>query len=120
MRVKIAVTDDGTNIIVSIDATSQYNLSEIASAIGDQLADFTAEVSTTDGSGTYQANVTTDDTGPTTTNVAGGVASTGGLTKDAVIEIAGLSGAEVFNPQVWNEPQRADQPGQLWYPMPRA
>ena len=94
---EIAVTDDGTNIIVSIDATSQYNLSEIASAIGDQLADFTAEVSTTDGSGTYQANVTTDDTGPTTTNVAGGVASTGGLTKDAVIEIAGLSGAEVFN-----------------------
>ncbi|NOZ38711.1 MAG: flagellin [Planctomycetes bacterium] len=94
---QIAVADDGTNITVSIDATSQYQLADIATAIGDQLGDFTAELTSTAGSGTYEADVTTDDTGPSTSNIAGGIASSGGLNKDAVIEIAGLSGAEVFN-----------------------
>jgi flagellin len=93
----ISVTDNGTQIIVSVDNTSSYNLSDIAAAITTQLADYKAEVSTSAGSGTFDANNANDNTAPTLSNVANGVNSSGGLTKDAVIEIAGLTGAEVFN-----------------------
>lgn len=93
---EIAVTDDGAGIVVSIDGTSEYSLQDIADAISDNLDGYTAEVSG-DGSGTYDANNGDDNTGPTLSNVAGGINADGGLSRDAVIEVAGLNGAEVFN-----------------------
>lgn len=92
----ISVTDDGAGIVVSIDGTSEYSLQDIADAISDNLDSYTAEV-TGDGSGTYDADNGDDNTGPTLSNVAGGINADGGLSRDAVIEVAGLNGAEVFN-----------------------
>lgn len=93
---EISVVDSGTGITVSIDGTSEYSLQDIADAISDNLDGYTAEV-TGDGSGTYDADNGDDNTGPTLSNVAGGINASGGLSRDAVIEVAGLNGAEVFN-----------------------
>ena len=93
----ISVADDGTTITVAIDNTSAYQLTDIADAISTQLSDFRAELTATAGSGIYEVDNANENTGPTLTNVAGGITSSGGLSADAVIELAGSNGAEVFN-----------------------
>ncbi len=72
----IVISDDGTNIVVAIDNHSKYNLSAIAQAINTGLANFNAEVSG-NGSGTYEADKPNDNITPETTNVIGGLDSTG-------------------------------------------
>lgn len=93
----ISVTDDLTTITVAIDNTSAYQLTDIADAISTQLSDYRAEVTTSNGSGIYEVDNANENTGPTSTNVAGGITSSGGLNKDAVIELGGAFGNEVFS-----------------------
>lgn len=99
----ITVTrDSGTGAInVSLNNTSAYNIADIASAITSQLDGFTASVTTTDGSGTFDLSDPQDGGGVGQQAVAaaltGGQATTGGLAADAVIELAGSLGSEVFN-----------------------
>ena len=92
----IDVTVTGANINVSIDSTSSYNIADIATAIND-LTDYSASVTTTNGSGTFENDVVNDSTAPTIANLAGGQASSGGLSADVVLELAGLTGAEVLS-----------------------
>jgi flagellin-like hook-associated protein FlgL len=94
----IAVTKTGSNIAISIDSTSSYSLSAITSAINSQLTDYTATLEpTSNGSGTFEQDVVTNNTAPVVVNLAGGLAPTGGVTRDAVIELAGQFGSEVLN-----------------------
>ncbi|MEM9185029.1 MAG: flagellin [Planctomycetota bacterium] len=94
----IGVTVTGTDITVSVDATSSYNLSDIVSAISAQSG-YTATLTGTAGSGTFDANDANDNSSPVSTNLTGGVDASGGLVRDAVIELAGALGSEVFNLQ---------------------
>ncbi|TWT99359.1 B-type flagellin [Botrimarina colliarenosi] len=93
----IGVTiDSDNNITVTVDDTSTYNIADIATAITNKSG-YTASVTTAEGSGTFSAANLSDDTTPTVEDLAGGQAKTGGLLKDAVIQLAGSAGSEVFN-----------------------
>ena len=93
---EIDVTVVDGDITVSVDSSSQYNIADIVSAIND-LADYNASLTTSNGSGTYDANDSNDNTAPVTADLTGGQAASGGIAVDAVIELAGINGAEVFN-----------------------
>ncbi|MGL4512126.1 MAG: flagellin [Lacipirellulaceae bacterium] len=101
----IAVTKTGSNIAISVDATSSYSLADIRSAINSQLQDYTATLTagvdggglSTPGSGTFEQDVANNNTAPVIVNLAGGLAATGGVARDAVIELAGQFGSEVLN-----------------------
>ena len=92
----ITVTENDGDITVSVDSTSTYNLTTIRDAINTQLTGYTATLAGT-GSGTFDGNNVNDSTAPTVVNLAGGLAPTGGLAADEVIQIAGALGSEVFN-----------------------
>ncbi|MEM6329255.1 MAG: flagellin [Planctomycetota bacterium] len=94
----IDVSVSGTDITVSVDSTSTYNLADIVSAINSESG-YTATLTGTAGSGTFDANDANDNTSPVSTNLTGGVDASGGLARDAVIELAGELGSEVFNLQ---------------------
>lgn len=84
------------NITISVDSTSRYSNAQIVSAI-NKLDGYSAEVTTAEGSGFFDANDVTESTAPTFTALSGGVARTGGLAADAVVQITGTQGSEVFN-----------------------
>jgi flagellin len=84
------------NITISVDATSSYSTAQIISAIND-LDGYSAELTTDEGSGFFDANDITESTAPTFTALTGGVARTGGLAADAVVQLTGTQGSEVFN-----------------------
>jgi flagellin len=87
------------NITISIDATSSYDLDDIVDAIND-LEGYSAELDPdSDGTGTFDANNVNDSTAPVIANLTGGLARTGGLATDAVIQLSGALGSEVFNLQ---------------------
>jgi flagellin len=90
-----SVNDDG-NITISVDATSSYSMAQIVSAIND-IEGYSAELTTDEGSGFFDANDITESTAPTFTALTGGVARTGGLAADAVVQLTGTQGSEVFN-----------------------
>lgn len=92
----IGVTVDNGNITVSLDSTSQYNLSDIAAAISN-VSGYTASLTTTNGSGTFDANDATDNAAPVLVDLSGGMAPSGGLAADAVVQLSGTIGSEVFN-----------------------
>lgn len=92
----IDVTVANGDITVSVDSSSSYSLADIAAAIND-LTNYNASVTTSNGSGTYDANDADDDTIPVVGALTGGQAASGGISTDAVIELAGINGSEVFN-----------------------
>lgn len=87
----VTATLVGDNIEVRLNGTVSY--SAIASAING-VDGFSASVTASSGDANY---VTDDDTEPTDTPLTGGIDGSGGLAQDAVFELAGLTGAEVFN-----------------------
>jgi flagellin-like hook-associated protein FlgL len=93
--ISAAVDDDG-NITISVDATSSYSMAQIVSAIND-IEGYSAELTSDEGSGFFDANDITESTAPTFTALTGGVARTGGLAADAVVQLTGTQGSEVFN-----------------------
>jgi flagellin len=84
------------NITISVDAISSYSMAQVVSAI-NKLDGYSAELTTDEGSGFFDANDVTESTAPTFTALTGGVARTGGLAADAVVQITGTQGSEVFN-----------------------
>jgi len=86
------------DITVSVDSSTSYSIADISAAIND-LADFNASVSTSNGSGTFDNNDVNDNTTPVTSDLTGGQAASGGIAADAVIELAGINGSEVFSLQ---------------------
>jgi flagellin len=94
----ITVTETDGDITISVDSTSSYNLTAIRDAINSQLDGYTAALDPdNDGSGTFDGNNVSDNTAPVVTNLAGGLAPTGGIAADAVIQLTGALGSEVFN-----------------------
>ncbi|MEN1678686.1 MAG: flagellin [Planctomycetota bacterium] len=90
--------DGSNNLTVTVNNAASYNIADIASAINSQSG-YTASVTQANGSGTFDASNSDDDTTAVTSALTGGAAATGGLAQDAVIELAGLLGSEVFNLQ---------------------
>lgn len=88
-----AVDDGSGNITVSVNDTSVTALTTITNAI-DGLAGYVATLDVTSGDGNYDASTQTE---PVVANTSGGVNPSGGISDDVVFELAGLSGAEVFN-----------------------
>jgi len=81
----------GGNIAVKVRGT--VTKQDIITAING-LTGYSAAATTTSGDANY---IQASDTPPGAATLAGGVAASGGLTQDAVIELAGKSGSEVFN-----------------------
>jgi flagellin len=88
-----AVDDGSGNITVTVNDTGVTDLDAVASAI-DNLADYSATLTTTTGDGNYNAAT---QTAPTVANTAGGVGASGGISNDLVFELAGADGGEVFS-----------------------
>jgi flagellin len=87
-------TDDGNgNITVLVNDTGVTALSAITSAI-DGLADYTATIDVGTGDGNYDAAT---QTAPVVANTSGGSDTTGGVSADVVLELAGATGAEVLS-----------------------
>jgi flagellin len=85
--------DVNGNIVVTVDDTVTTTLQAISDAI-DGLSDFSAELTVASGDGNYIGN---GQTPPAVQSLTGGVNGSGGLSEDAVIELSGADGAEVFN-----------------------
>ncbi|TWU65522.1 Flagellin [Crateriforma conspicua] len=86
-----ASLDDDGNIVVAVSSNGAVNVGTISAAI-DDLDGFSAEVTATDGDGSYDID---NDTAATTTDLSGGVFG-GGLNADLVVQLTGSLGAEVF------------------------
>lgn len=87
-------TDDGNgNITVLVNDTGTTALSAITSAL-DGLAGYNATINVGTGDGNYNAAT---QTAPVVANTAGGTATTGGISADVVLELAGATGAEVLS-----------------------
>src|SRR5205814_1778805 len=81
----------GGNILVKYKGTVSY--ASVTSAINN-LAGYSASITASSGS-TNQ--VVGTDANPGAANLAGGSDATGGLTQDAVFELSGLSGSQIFS-----------------------
>lgn len=86
-----AAFDGSDNIVVSINGTTTY--AAIAAAI-DGLAGYSAAVTASSGDQTYDSTL---DTPPAFATLGSGAAAAGGITQDAVFELAGKNGREVFS-----------------------
>jgi flagellin len=82
---------NGGNIEVRVKGT--VTKAQIVSAIND-LPGYSATTTTSSGDGNY---VQASDTPPGAATLAGGVAATGGLATDAVFQLSGSAGSEVFS-----------------------
>jgi flagellin len=93
----ITVTETDGDITISVDSTSTYTLAAIRDAINTQLEGYTAALPLTNtGSGTFDGNDVNNNTAPVTANLAGGLAPSGGLAADEVIELTGSLGSQVL------------------------
>lgn len=89
----VLVQTSGSNITVTVNDTSTYDISDLASQIQSQLSGYTVTQSATAGDNSFAAATDT----ATTTALAGGTADTGtGLGADLVLKLSGNKGAEVF------------------------
>lgn len=86
-----ASIDDDNNITINIDDNTDTSLADIIAAIENDLAGYSAELTTGDGDGIINVGVDTFDTEAITN------ANDGGITADVVFELGGESGSEVFN-----------------------
>jgi flagellin len=82
---------NGANIEVRVRGTVAY------SAIATQINGLAGYSATTTAAAGDQNYFDTSDTPPAATTLGGGVAGSGGLTQDAVIQLSGVSGSEVFS-----------------------
>ncbi|WP_168563738.1 flagellin N-terminal helical domain-containing protein [Crateriforma spongiae] len=87
----IASLDTDGNIVVAVSSNGPVNVGAISQAI-DDLEGFSAELTATDGDGSYDI---VNDTPATTTDLTGGVFG-GGLNADLVVQLTGSLGSEVF------------------------
>jgi flagellin len=88
-----ATVDASGNITVLINNAGTTDLDDVVQAI-DDLEDYSASINVASGDGNYIAST---QTAPTVANTAGGAASSGGITKDLVFQLAGAGGSEVFS-----------------------
>ena len=79
------------NIEVTVDDTANTSINDIVAAI-DALEEYNATLTTSEGSGAYEAG----GVAPTAT-LADGALGSGGITQDVVFELSGRDGTEVFN-----------------------
>ncbi|TWT88214.1 A-type flagellin [Pseudobythopirellula maris] len=89
----VAITDDGTTITIAVDDDSDIAIQDIVDALNTELTGFTAEFAGEEGTGTFA----TTDSDPALAQANNGATASGGLTADAVIELSGSLGSEVFN-----------------------
>ncbi|MEQ8848482.1 flagellin [Botrimarina sp.] len=93
----VGVAVDGSgNITVSLDASrTDISIQDIVDAI-DDTGEYVAELTTSDGSGTYDATTATP---PSVANTAGGAATGGsqGIASAVVFELTGSNGSEVLS-----------------------
>jgi flagellin len=89
----VLVQSTGSNITVTVNDTSTYDVTDLASQIQSQLSGYTVTQTATAGDNSFAAGTDT----ATTTALAGGTADTGtGLGADLVLKLSGSKGAEVF------------------------
>jgi flagellin len=81
----------GGNIQVAVRGTVSY--SSIASAING-LDGYSASITASSGDQNY---IQASDTPPAASTLGGGVAASGGLAEDVVIQLSGKSGSEIIN-----------------------
>jgi len=90
----VDVQTSGSNITVTVNDNSAYDLQTLATSIQSQLSGYTVALTGTAGDGTYTSST---DSG-VGANLTGGTADTGtGLAADIVFKLSGTNGAEVFN-----------------------
>ncbi len=87
----VASLDGSGNIVVKVNGT--VSKSAIISAI-DGLSGYSATATSSSGDTNY---IDTSDTPPGVATLGGGAAASGGLTQDAVFELSGANGSEVFS-----------------------
>jgi flagellin len=83
----------GGNIQVTVDNTATTTIANIATAING-LTGYGATVTTNTGNGNY---IGSSDAPPTAATLAGGTASSGGISADVVLELSGTTGSEVLS-----------------------
>jgi flagellin len=96
-----AVTDgtaeasfNGSNTEIKVGTGGTVSYADIRTAL-DGLAGYTASISSSSGDLNY---ISTSDSPPgAVTTLAGGVSASGGISQDAVIELNGSTGSEIFN-----------------------
>ncbi len=88
-----ATADGSGNITVLVNDAGTTALSAITSAING-LAGYNATIDVGTGDGNYNALT---QTAPVVANTAGGLAATGGISADVVLELSGATGAEVLS-----------------------
>ena len=97
-----ATYDSGTDVItVTVNDTGITALTDVTSAI-DSLQDFSAALTVNSGDGNYNAATGTPDVAGTNNldnaaAFAGGVNASGGIAEDAVFQLGGADGSEVFS-----------------------
>jgi flagellin len=90
----VDVQTSGSNITVTVNDNSAYDLTDLAADIESQLSGYTVAVTGSAGDGTYSS--ATD--GATAADLTGGTADGGtGLAADIVFKLSGQYGSEVFN-----------------------
>jgi flagellin len=90
----VDVQTAGSNITVTVNNNSAYDLTDLAADIQSQLSGYTVALTGTAGDGTY----TSATDGAAAANLAGGTADGGtGLAADIVFKLSGQYGSEVFN-----------------------
>jgi flagellin len=87
-----AAIDSFGDIVVTVDNTLTTTIANIALAING-LAGYSATVTQSDGDGNY---IGASNAPPALATLASGVAATGGLDDDLVIEISGATGSELL------------------------
>jgi flagellin len=91
----VDVQTSGSNITVTVNDNSAYDLDTLATSIQSQLSGYTVAVSATAGNGTYSS--ATDIT-PVAANLTGGTDDGGtGLAAAVTFKLSGSKGAEVFD-----------------------
>lgn len=90
----VDVQTSGSNITVTVNDNSAYDLTDLAAEIESQLSGYTVALTGTAGDGSYSS--ATD--GATAANLTGGTADGGtGIGADIVFKLSGQFGSEVFN-----------------------
>jgi flagellin len=90
----VDVQTSGSNITITVNDNSAYDLADLADAIGSQLSGYTVAVGATAGDGTFTSSTDLSSA----SNLVGGTADGGtGLAADIVFKLSGQFGSEVFN-----------------------
>lgn len=91
----VDVQTSGSNITITVNDNSAYDLEDLTDDIQSQLSGYTVALTGTAGNGTYSSAT---DVAGVATNLASGTADTGtGLGADLVFQLTGARGSQVFN-----------------------